>query len=201
MKLVNLDKNRCIITKDSEHDVAHIYPISLRGHHIHAGSKETPNIWMTLKYFWTEDRVNRWYGTIFPQDEFVDVCHKMICLYPNAHRYHGKGYFALKPVAISEGRKCLTVKFYWLLKGPNSSSVRLCGHPSLEDRNQGPGLARLLNHEMSIGHETTVSDLIIRSGDEIQLTTEDPKKLPFASLGASRDAVDLESSCGNEWCC
>lgn len=99
----------------------------------------------------------------------------MICLSPNAHRYNGKGYFALKPVAISEDRKCLTFKFYWLLKDPNSSSVRLCDPSSLEDRNHGPGLARLLNHEMSIDHETTVSDLIIRSGDEIQLTTEDPK--------------------------
>lgn len=73
----------------------------------------------------------------------MDDCHNMLSLSPSARRYHGKGYFALKPIAVSEDKKCLTVKFYWLLKGQYSGSVRLCDPPLLEGRYGGPGSARL----------------------------------------------------------
>ena len=93
-----------------------------------------------------------------------------------------KGYFALKPVAISEDRKCLTVKFHWLLKGHYSSSVRLCDPPSLDGHNQGPGPVRLFNYEVSIDDHIhgimAVSDLTIQSRDEVQPTAEDPESFP-----------------------
>jgi hypothetical protein len=109
---------------------------------------------------------------MFPQGTFVEVCNNLMCLSPSAHRYHGKGYFALKPVLLSEDQKCLTVKFFWLRKGSRPSQVNLCDAPSVEGRDQGPGRARLGNHE--------TTDLI-RSGDEIRLETEDPENLPLPS--------------------
>jgi hypothetical protein len=73
---------------------------------------------------------------------------------------------------LSEDQKCLTVKFFWLRKGSRPSQVNLCDAPSVEGRDQGPGRARLGNHE--------TTDLI-RSGDEIRLETEDPENLPLPS--------------------
>lgn len=154
--------------------MVHIYPISLRGH-----SGEARDIWESLRTSWTQDRVDKWYKSVFPEGEFVDVCHNMLSLSPNAHRYYGKGYFALKPIALSEDKKCLTVKFYWLVKGQYSESVRLCDPPMLEGRDRGPGSARLYNQEKVVGPGTPLSDVIIQSGDEIRITTEDPDNCPL----------------------
>jgi hypothetical protein len=90
----------------------------------------------------------------------------------SAHRYHGKGYFALKPVLLSDNRKCLTVKFFWLLKGSHPPFVNFCNRPLVEGRDQGPGYARLINYKTTN---------LIRSGDEIRLETEDPGNLPLPS--------------------
>ena len=156
----------------------------MHGHRINSDSPDKPNIWRLLKYFWTEEHVERWYKNLFdPQkdDRFAgDVCYNMISLSPDAHRYHWSGYFALKPVKISEDKKCLSVKLYWLPKvdGPISSSVsRLCDPPSQLEGNpsQGPGLARLFNYEMPISGCFPC----IKSGDEIKLTTEDPENCPL----------------------
>jgi hypothetical protein len=87
----------------------------------------------------------------------------MLCLTLSAHRYYEKGYFALKPVSMSEDQKCMTVKFLWPLKGLR---------PMLECRDQGPGYARLINHE-------TLD--FIQSGGEICLETKDPANLPLPS--------------------
>ena len=54
----------------------------------------------------------------------------------------------------------------------------LCDPSSLDGRSEGPGLARLFNHEKPIA-STPLSDHIIQSGDEIQLTTEDPENRPL----------------------
>lgn len=96
----------------------------------------------------------------------------MMCLSPSAHRYHRKGYFALKPISLSEDQKCLTVKFFWLRKDSRPSYVNLCDTPSVKGHDQDPGYARLFNHE--------TTDLI-RSGDKIHLETEDPENLPLPS--------------------
>jgi hypothetical protein len=159
------------MTKDFEHDVTHIYPFSLRGQTLEAGPPEV-NIWTALPFFWSKNRVKAWQKAIFPQGPFVEVCYNLMCLSPSAHHYQRKGYFALKPVSMSEDQKCLTVKFFWLLKGSHPSYVNLCDAPSVEGRDQGPCYARLWNHETSDP---------IQSGDEIRLETEDPENLPLPS--------------------
>jgi hypothetical protein len=65
---------------------------------------------------------------------------------------------------MSDDQKYLTVKFFWLLKGSDHRFAKLCSAPSVEGYDQGPGYARLFNHE------TTDP---VRSGDEIHLRTED----------------------------
>lgn len=95
-----------------------------------------------------------------------------MCLSPSAHRYYRKGYFALKPISLSDDKKCLTVKFFWLCKESRPSNVNLCETPLLEGRDQGPGYARLWNHETTN---------LIQSGDELPLETEDPENLPLPS--------------------
>ena len=111
-----------------------------------------------------------WHEAIFPKGRYIEVCYNLMCLSRNAHRYRGKGYYALKPISLSPDKKCLTVKFFWLRKGPCASFVNLCDTPSLEGRDQGPCYARLWNHE--------TTDLI-QSGTELRFETEDPENLPL----------------------
>lgn len=163
------DQCRCIVTKDFEHDVAHIYPSSLRTQSLFSGLLDK-SIWGALQLFWSKDRVEAWYNAVFPDGQFIDVCDNLLCLSPSAHRYHAKGYFALKPIAISDDQKSLTVEFFWLQKGSHQKFVNICDIPAIASYNQGPRYARLINHE------TTA---LIRSGGKILIETEDPTNYPL----------------------
>jgi hypothetical protein len=91
------DQGSCVITKAGDIDVVHIIPFSMRNHQ-HFDTLSQFNIWQTLCLFWSHNRVKARYDAIFDKGDFVDVCHKLMCLNPLAHRYHGNGYFALKPI-------------------------------------------------------------------------------------------------------
>lgn len=115
-----------------------------------------------------------WHNAMFlPKGRYLDVCYNLLCLSPSAHRYHGKGYFALKPISFSRDRKCLIVKFFWLRKESRASFVNICETPSLEGCDRGPDNARLWNHDTGEP---------IQSGDELRFETEDPEDLPSYEL-------------------
>jgi len=167
------DQGSCVITKAGDIDVAHIYHFSMRGYR-DSDSQTEFNIWQTLRLFWSDDRVRNWHDAIFPEGNFVEVCHNLMCLNPLAHRYHENGYFALKPIGLEDEDKCLKVRFFWLKQSKSlPMNVGIFGAPLLEGSDQGPNKAKLYNHE---------TDDKICSGDELCLETHDPKKFPLPSL-------------------
>lgn len=132
---------------------------------------ETQSIWDNLSVFWSKERVESWRNAIFPDGKYNEACYNLLCLSPTARRYFRKGYFALKPISISEDQKCMVLKFFWLRKGPSDKTfVNIRDTPSLEGQDQGHGRSRLLDHE-------TTS--VIRSGDELRLETEEPQNHPL----------------------
>ena len=134
---------------------------------IHPGGE--PSFWDTLRTFWSQERVDAWYNGIFPQG--TEVCQNLICLAPNAHAYWERAHFALKPIRLSDDKKRLDVQFFWLSTNPYVPSVNVLNVPSLPaNLDQGPKLAKLLNHE---------TDAKIHSGCEISLETDDPVSRPL----------------------
>ncbi|KAL4964087.1 HNH endonuclease signature motif containing protein [Aspergillus stella-maris] len=194
------DNGCCVISKDDTYDVAHIYPWALRHYTLSSGAPRE-NLWRIMEIFWTKERIESWHQSVFPQGSYTDACYNMMCLSPSAHRYHSKAFFALEPIMISDDSKTLTARFFWLLKGTPSGLVDLSQKPSLEGRDKGPGYARLLNHETT---------QLIKSGDEVQIRTEDPVKMPLPKLeilemqwflhriAAMCGAADLDLQGGND---
>lgn len=142
----------------------------MRDRHQYEGPRGN-SIWGSLGVFWSKERVESWYNAIFPEGKYAEACYNRLCLSPSAHRYFGKGYFALKPISIYDDQKYMVVKFFWLHKGPSDNAfVNFRDTPLLEGQDEGDGYSRLFNHE-------TTS--IIRSGDELRLKTENPQTHPL----------------------
>jgi hypothetical protein len=158
-----------VLTKIAEPvDVAHIYPFSMRN--LKAPTSPDPlSLWSVLLQFWSQDRVDAWYKAIFSSG--TEVIYNLMCLTPTAHKFHEKAYFALEPKEISNDKKRLTVKFFWLPRNQYSPKVDILHTPlipeDLDGRNLGVGLWNF--------H----TDKRIRSGDEIYLETNDPETLPL----------------------
>ncbi|EZF68489.1 hypothetical protein H105_09006 [Trichophyton soudanense CBS 452.61] len=161
------DGDRCTITKAYHPiDVAHIYPYSMRN-----TTERGPghNFWNLLSYFWTEEHVNSWYESVFPRG--TEVVENLLCLAPQMHRYHGSSLFALKPIHISDDKKRLLAKFYWLTSHQKSDSVDISTVPTLPSNLTGRG-------DMHKAWNIVTEKKII-SGDEIVFETSDPENLPL----------------------
>ena len=107
-----------MLTKAIEVDVAHIYPHSmLSSEGVYTG-RVGLTFWDQLRMFWSDDRVYAWWKAIFenPYNSGVgvDACYNLICLNPHVHRCWNKGYFAFKPIELSDDRKRLNLQFVWL---------------------------------------------------------------------------------------
>jgi len=131
-----------------------------------------PNsFWTVLRLFWSQDRVDAWYNAIFSSDSGTEVVSNLMCLCPNAHKYHERAFFALKPKEISNDKKTLKVEFYWLPRCDHSNQVDILRTPSiseyLDGTTRGVGLLNIQTKQM------------IRSRDVIELKTNDPEKLPL----------------------
>jgi hypothetical protein len=149
-------------------EVAHIYPFSMR-YEDNTVRENEPTFWDTLRMLWPKERVDAWYNAIFPLG--TEVCQNLICLCPNAHAYWGRAYFALKPIRISDDKKCLDIQFFWLSSNHYVPRVNILQVPSLPaDLDQGPNIMGLFN----VGTRTE-----IRSGCEISLKTDDPVSRPL----------------------
>jgi len=149
-------------------EAAHIYPFSMGKL---KESEPSTSIWNVLRQFWSEERVNSWYNAVFPTG--TEVVHNLMSLSPNAHAFHGRGFFALEPMEISDNKERLKVKFFWLrrYKYSKGEKVDILSRPSLPGNlDPGPGGPGLLNVQ---------TRREICSGDEIWLETEDPESLPL----------------------
>jgi len=91
-------------------------------------------------------------------------------LSPDAHKYWTKAYFALKPIQLSDDKKCLDVEFYWMPRCDSSAAVDiLTSLGSLEGLDGGSGT--------KLFHFPT--DQPIYSGQTFSLTTDDPETHPL----------------------
>lgn len=117
-------------------DVAHIYPSSMRN--LTAPDPLPLNsIWAILLNFWSHDRVAAWYRAIFYSGSGTEVVYNLMNLAPSAHKYHVRGFFALEPKKISEDKKRLTAKLFWLPRYSYSAKVDILHTPSIPEHSDG----------------------------------------------------------------
>ena len=124
-----------------------------------------------MRLFWSQDRVNAWHDAIFSSVSGTEVVFNLMCLCPNAHKYHERAYFALKPKEISSDKKSLKVEFYWLPRCDHSNQVNILRTPSIPEHLDGK--------TRRIGLWNVETDQRIRSGDIIYFETNDPENLPL----------------------
>src|SRR5437763_5503273 len=129
-------------------------------------SPDPYNIWTVLLQFWSQDRVDAWYKAIFSKG--TEVVYNLISLNPLTHKYHERAYFALEPKEISNDKKRLTVKFFWLPRYQHFDKVDILCSPSIPEDLDGE------NHEVSLWNRSAKK--LICSGDEIYLETNDPER-------------------------
>ncbi|PKY06148.1 hypothetical protein P168DRAFT_288110 [Aspergillus campestris IBT 28561] len=165
------DQETCVITKAGEPlEVAHIYPYSL-------GQREAdPSqfmFWRTLGWFWTDEKIQAWKSAVLgPQG--TETCSNMLCLGSNVHGLWGMARFSLKPIEISEDKKTLKVKFFWLPNFCFSRHVPMTACPKVpQDPRCGPKNTKLWDCD---------TEKIIESGEEIILRTDDPEVRPLPSV-------------------
>ncbi|KAI5300696.1 hypothetical protein KEM55_005718, partial [Ascosphaera atra] len=110
-------------------------------------------------------------------------CANLLAFNPLVHRYHAKAYFALQPLHLSDDKKTLTLRFFWLnqdeeyARDPNYRSEPELFRPEHIDarRARGPKTSTLLDHQAD-GFHTIVS------GTKLELTTPDPEAMPLPDL-------------------
>lgn len=73
--------------------VVHIYPSSMRD----PNTTGTIMFWRTLRMFWKEERVNKWWQAVYGDDAGTEKPQNMICLSPSAYEMYTQGLFALNP--------------------------------------------------------------------------------------------------------
>ena len=88
-------------------------------------------------------------------------------LSPDAHKYWTKAYFALKPIQLSDDKKCLDVEFYWMPRCNHSAAVDILTSP---ESSEGRSDAKLLHFP---------TERLIYSGQTFSLTTDDTEKHPL----------------------
>ncbi|EZF32612.1 hypothetical protein H109_02503 [Trichophyton interdigitale MR816] len=146
------DGNRCVITKSGEPiEVAHIFPFAMRGLQTEEARLQFYSPWKILKFFWSEEKVERWLNAI---QATTETPKNLFCLAPHVHAYQGKAYFSLKHLGTSEDHTSCTVMFVWLPDFDTPKSLRLC----LWD---------------------VTTRLPISTGSRIVLETTDPVRLPL----------------------
>jgi hypothetical protein len=165
-----------VLTRNGIIEVAHIYPYCMLNIPLTAREVLQLNFWDILKRFWSDDRVQEWRNAIFPHqnnpDKGVEACYNLICLSPDAYAYWTKAYFALKPIQLSDDKKCLDVEFHWISQYNHSSEIDILTSP--------------LSSEGSGGRCVGLFDIItgqrFYSGKKISLTTDDPVTRPLPHL-------------------
>jgi hypothetical protein len=90
------------------------------------------------------------------------------------YKYHERAYFTLEPKEISNDKKRLIVKFYWLPRYQHFDKVDILYSPSIPEDGDGE------NHGVGLWNLSTKKQIC--SGDEIYLETKDPERLPLPDL-------------------
>ncbi|EFR03825.1 hypothetical protein MGYG_06824 [Nannizzia gypsea CBS 118893] len=163
MKCKERDDYKCIVTKSAGPiDAAHIFPVSLNK------GDERASFFGLLKEFWAQ-RIEKWESRLNNGTEFIE---NEMSFSPSIHRYHSAGLFGLQPIEASSDGKSLKLGFYWLDKRQTESSAEMVDLMNI------PALAHDFRPK-DIAICSSRDEHIIRSGEVIELTTEDPEELPL----------------------
>lgn len=103
--------------------MAHIFPFAMRGLQTEEARLQFYSPWKILKFFWSEEKVERWLNAI---QATTETPKNLFCLAPHVHAYQGKAYFSLKHLGTSEDHTSCTVMFVWLPDFDTPKSLRLC---------------------------------------------------------------------------
>ncbi|QKX53442.1 uncharacterized protein TRUGW13939_00521 [Talaromyces rugulosus] len=140
---------------------AHIYPFSLGI----AGQRQS--FWDGLRLFWLEEVVDIWHeilGTAQGTERLVNT----MMLDCTSHRAWGAALFAFKFEKISEDKRQMNLKFYWLPRRTMEPQMTLSKEEFLKspeipsERSLGPGFLQFF---------TVRTGQTIKSGDIITLYT------------------------------
>jgi hypothetical protein len=139
--------------------------------------------WLNLRNFWPPEKVEIWMKELFTASDTGDEMgaeklQNLICMHTTAHEYWNDGYFALKPVSMSDDKKILKLKFFWQkVQEEDATHIDLTQipHSTRGLEGQGNRTSRWLFHPEP-PHEKW------KSGDEFTMTTEDPENRPLPSV-------------------
>ncbi|KAE8355419.1 hypothetical protein BDV28DRAFT_128839 [Aspergillus coremiiformis] len=170
-------RNRCIerdeycavTKKDEPVEVAHIYPFSMMGR----PRTEQSTFWLVLSNFWQPERIEQWKKVVLGP-EGTEVLENMLCLSADCHSLWDMARFALQPMELSEDKKVLKARFFWLPVAKYLKNIAITTRPSLPSDLKHIGRqTKLFNCETSTQ---------ICSGDIITMQTADPETHPLPSL-------------------
>ncbi|EER42554.1 conserved hypothetical protein [Histoplasma capsulatum var. duboisii H88] len=179
------DNSRCVFTKSSIFEVAHIYPHCLirPATPPNERTEAIQSFWKTLEFFWKPEQIQQWRQEIFRSpnspNNASDACFNLICMQPNIHMAWTKGLFALRPFEYNEDKSKLDVEWYWQPKQSH-------GPYDLVDLRKSPPSSRDLNEvdDYNIVLEPTPNNFArLKSGHRFTLETPDAQRLPLPSKG------------------
>ncbi|KAG2411624.1 hypothetical protein HFD88_009180 [Aspergillus terreus] len=164
------DDGLCIVTRMGEPvSPCHIYPSTVEK----MPTQERQSFWSLLNLFWSDKTIAKWEEHI-SGPEGTEVINNLLCLSKSVHGLWHKARFALEPVAMSEDKTSLILRFWWLPVRKYSKWVRVTDAPSLpSDLDAGPFNAKLWD---------CVTEERIRSGRLFTVTTADPESMPLPSF-------------------
>ncbi|KAK2827871.1 hypothetical protein FQN49_007257 [Arthroderma sp. PD_2] len=172
----------CVITKATEPcEAAHIVPFSLGSQPEYAQSL----FWDTLRCFWPKDKVDRWQQYL--EQNSTEVVRNLVLLAPSVHRYWDRQLFALEPVDISDDKKTLRLRFYWLRSNTSVTPLALdnpaeFAPPEMPSDLKFGGRRAKYAATPNVRLYNCETDTRITSGDIITLRTDDPEHLPLPDI-------------------
>jgi len=150
--------------------------------------KKESSFWAILRSFWTDERVDEWYHTIFEEDaeKGLDGCHNMLCLAAHMHSHWNDGIFALKPLPASitnedeMQERAMRIQFFWQPLYEHQR-VSLSTKPLVSEGLLATGGVTAGWYTFNDNGDQITAHATIRSGDIFRVTTSDPEKHPLPS--------------------
>ncbi|PYI02617.1 hypothetical protein BO78DRAFT_453527 [Aspergillus sclerotiicarbonarius CBS 121057] len=168
------DQKACLLTGFREPlEIGYICPFSFDQH------KETDNLfWKTQHFFWSKERVNAWKQEVLGPNG-TQVCSNSVCFVNLALSLWENARFALRPLALSEDRKRLTVEFHWLPAHAYRRSRLINTRPDAFPINLSSYIVGGKDAAMLFDIHTKSE---LRSGDKLTFLTSDPDGHPLPSM-------------------
>ncbi|OAX79243.1 hypothetical protein ACJ72_06438 [Emergomyces africanus] len=180
----------CVLTKATDlNNVCHIIPYSLG----HQSSFQFGQFWRTLSLFWDQSKISQLKDFVLQKS--TETAENLLLLAPHVHVYWDNQLFTLQSLSLSNDKKSLSVKFFWLcpshLDCLQLSTTALPDDPSQEFTVEPPSFPVNLSQggrdcanceRPNIRIYNCETNEQISSEQVITLTTEDPESMPLPDL-------------------